>query len=337
MNIKIGQYILGDSFLHKMDPRVKLISMLMMIVSIFSIGVSANPVNLILIISMFLFSVSLVFLSGIPFGKVIQGLKGVVFLLTFTFFIQLFTIRPIDANPLLDVKMTLSIISIPVLILLFVIYQIIKQRVKYKTTLFFIFVFLLFFIQYLVANFIPNVGLAFNYDFKVYELGLINAGFIFLRITSVMIVASLLTFTTSTIELNDGLESLLKPFRLIGIKTYIFSMMISLTLRTIPTLLEETQKIMKAQTSRGADINESSIKDKIGQIVALLIPVFVINISRADDLSNAMEARGYIIGDKRTKIDVYKIKASDIISIIITAIILIGVIVWNILWDIKQY
>ncbi|VEU82944.1 energy-coupling factor transporter transmembrane component T family protein [Acholeplasma hippikon] len=329
MNIRIGQYILGDSFLHKMDPRIKLLSMLMLIVSIFSIGVSSNIVNISLILFMFVFTVFLVFLSGIPFGKVIQGLKAVVFLLTFTFFIQLFTIRPADQTPLMDVKMTLSVISIPVLVVLFILYQWMKQRVKWKTTLFFIFVFLIFFIQYLVANYL-NYGAGFIYDFKVYQAGLVNAGFIFLRITSVMIVASLLTFTTSTIELNDALESLLTPFRLIGLKTYIISMMISLTLRTIPTLLEETQKIMKAQTSRGADINESSIKDKIGQIIALLIPVFVINMSRADDLSNAMEARGYIIGEKRTKIDVYEIKGTDIFSVVLTSIFLVGIIAWNI-------
>lgn len=330
MNIKIGQYILGDSFLHKMDPRIKLISMLMIIISVFSIKVSSDIVNLALISGMFLFTICLVFLSGIPLGKVMQGLKAVVFLLTFTFFIQLFTIRPSDASPLLDVKMTLSIISIPILLALFIGYQFMKKNVKWKTSLFFIFVFLVFFIQYVVATFIPNIGLGFIYDFKVYQAGLINAGFIFLRITSVMIVASLLTFTTSTIELNDALEALLKPFRLIGIKTYIFSMMISLTLRTIPTLLEETQKIMKAQTSRGADINESSIKDKIGQIIALLIPVFVINISRADDLSNAMEARGYIIGEKRTKIDVYEIKTTDIFSVVFSSILLVSIIAWNI-------
>lgn len=329
MNIKIGQYIHGDSFLHKMDPRVKLISMLLLIISIFSIAVSPDIVNISLIVGMFIFTTFIVFLSGIPFGKVIQGLKAVVFLLTFTFFIQLFTIRPVDATPWLDVKMTLSVISVPLLIVLFVLYQFIKQRVKWKTTLFFIFVFSIFFLQYLVANFI-NYGPGFTYDFKVYQAGVVNAGFIFLRITSVMIVASLLTFTTSTIELNDALEALLTPFRWIGLKTYIITMLISLTLRMIPTLLEETQKIMKAQTSRGADINESSIKDKISQIIALLIPVFVINLQRSDDLSNAMEARGYNLGEKRTKIDVYKIKKSDILSVCVTIIILIGIIVWNI-------
>ena len=156
---------------------------------------------------------------------------------------------------------------------------------------------------------------------------LLRAGFIFLRIVSVMIIASLLTFTTSTIELNDGLESLMKPLRLIKVPTYVFSMMISLTLRSIPTLLEETEKILKAQTSRGADFNESKFKDKLRQIIALLIPVFVISFNRADDLSNAMEARGYIIGEDRTKIDIYKIKWTDYLSLLTIGLIFVSLLV----------
>jgi energy-coupling factor transport system permease protein len=142
-----------------------------------------------------------------------------------------------------------------------------------------------------------------------------------------MVVASLLTFTTSTIELNDGLESLMKPLRIIKIPTYIFSMMISLTLRSIPTLLVETDKIMKAQTSRGADFNESTLRQKIRQIIALLIPVFVISFDRADDLSNAMEVRGYIIGEPRTKLDVYNINYKDILILSVVILIIIGLLV----------
>ena len=106
--------------------------------------------------------------------------------------------------------------------------------------------------------------------------------------------------------------------------------MISLTLRSIPTLLNETDKIMKAQTSRGADFNESSIGQKIGQIIALLIPVFVISFDRAEDLSNAMEARGYIIGEERTKLDVYKIGFKDYLALFVTSAILITLVVMGI-------
>lgn len=327
MNIKIGQYIAGNSVLHRLDPRIKILSMMILIVTIFVVPVSLELKNIVWMIALFILSLSLVFLSGIKLGKILQGMKAIVFLMTFTFLIQLFSIQPQTEIPLLDAPMTLSIISIPLLIMLTFLYHFIKTKIKWKTTWFFIYVVLIFVIQWLVISYIPSVGLNFDYNFGVYPSGLLRAGFIFLRIIAVMVIASLLTFTTSTIELNDGLESLLKPLRFIGVPTYIFSMMISLTLRSIPTLLEETEKIMKAQTSRGADFNESSIKQKIGQIVALLIPVFVISFNRADDLSNAMEARGYIIGEQRTKLDIYQIKAKDMFIFSITVLILIGLLV----------
>lgn len=327
MNIKIGQYIAGNSVLHRLDPRIKILSMMILIVTIFVVPVSLELKNIVWMIALFILSLSLVFLSGIKLGKILQGMKAIVFLMTFTFLIQLFSIQPQTEIPLLDAPMTLSIISIPLLIMLTFLYHFIKTKIKWKTTWFFIYVVLIFVIQWLVISYIPSVGLNFDYNFSVYPSGLLRAGFIFLRIVAVMVIASLLTFTTSTIELNDGLESLLKPLRFIGVPTYIFSMMISLTLRSIPTLLEETEKIMKAQTSRGADFNESSIKQKIGQIVALLIPVFVISFNRADDLSNAMEARGYIIGEQRTKLDIYQIKAKDMFIFSITVLILIGLLV----------
>lgn len=329
MNIKIGQYIQGDSFLHKLDPRIKLVSMILFIVSIFLVPITLDTYNIVAMITLFIISILLVFLSGIPLGKVLQGLKAIVFLMTFTFIIQLFSIQPLGENPLLDLPMNLGLISIPLLILLLVLYFFVKKRIKFKTTWFFIFVLGIFYIQYAVTLIPMNLD-GFNYQFLVYPSGLLRAGFIFLRIIAVMVVASLLTFTTSTIELNDGLESLMKPLRYIKVPTYMFSMMISLTLRSIPTLLNETDKIMKAQTSRGADFNESSIGQKIGQIIALLIPVFVISFDRAEDLSNAMEARGYIIGEERTKLDVYKIGFKDYLALFVTSAILITLVVMGI-------
>ncbi|WP_025725606.1 energy-coupling factor transporter transmembrane component T family protein [Acholeplasma granularum] len=327
MNIKIGQYIAGNSILHRLDPRIKIMSMILLIITIFLVPINLEPQNIIWMIALFVFSMSLVFLSGIRIGKVLQGLKTIVFLMTFTFIIQLFTIQPSNESPLLDAPMTLSIISIPVLILFTFLYHYLKPKIKFRTTWFFLYVTLIFVIQFLVIAYIPTVGLNFDYNFKVYPSGLLRGGFIFLRIIAVMVIASLLTFTTSTIELNDGLESLMKPLRYIKVPTYIFSMMISLTLRSIPTLLLETEKIMKAQTSRGADFNESTLRQKIGQIIALLIPIFVVSFDRADDLSNAMEARGYIIGAPRTKLDVYEIKFKDIFILIFIMMIMSGLLV----------
>lgn len=341
MNIKIGQYIPGDSLLHKLDPRIKLISMILLIVSIFLIRIpdesmdsTAKMISFGWIGGLLFLTLILVFLSGIPLGKVLQGLKAVVFLLTFTFVIQLFTIR--SGTLVFSETMTLSILSIPVIILLIVFYQWTKMRVKFRTTYFFLFVFLVFFVQWglyqFESQFMPGFGAI--YDFEVWTEGLFRALFIFIRFILVMIIASLLTFTTTTIELNDGLETIMYPLRLIKVPTYIISMMMSLTLRSIPTLLEETDKIMKAQTSRGADFNEATLKEKISQIIALLIPVFVISFNRADDLSNAMEARGYIIGAPRTKLDEYKIKPKDIVAISLVVIVLAACIVSKILYAI---
>ena len=329
MNIKIGQYISGNSILHKLDPRIKIMSMILLIVAIFLVPISSEPENIIWMISLFLFSLGIVFLSGIHIGKVLQGLKAIVFLMTFTFIIQLFTIQPADQTALLDQPMTLSFISVIGLVVLTFLYHYLKPKIKFRTTWFFTYAVLIFVLQWAVRMYIPSYDIVFNfdYDFKVFPEGLVRGGFIFLRIIAVMVVASLLTFTTSTIELNDGLESLMKPLRIIKIPTYIFSMMISLTLRSIPTLLVETDKIMKAQTSRGADFNESTLRQKIRQIIALLIPVFVISFDRADDLSNAMEARGYIIGEPRTKLDVYNINYKDILILSVVILIIVGLLV----------
>ena len=103
-------------------------------------------------------------------------------------------------------------------------------------------------------------------------------------------------------------------------------MLISLTLRFIPTLLSESKKIMAAQASRGVDFNEGSLKDKVNQIISLLIPMFVISFKRADELSNAMEARGYVIGAKRTKIDLLKFRFIDFFSIFVVASLFVIVI-----------
>ena len=120
-----------------------------------------------------------------------------------------------------------------------------------------------------------------------------------------------------TTDLNNGLESVMRPLKIVKFPVAEIAMMLSLTLRFIPTLLEETTKIMKAQASRGVEFSESKLSKKIGQIISLLIPIFIISFKRAEDLANAMEARGYVIGDKRTKIDVMSIAWLDVVSLFI--------------------
>ena len=143
-----------------------------------------------------------------------------------------------------------------------------------------------------------------------------------LRIVLIVMLSSILTMTTSTTDINLGLEWIMYPLKFIKIPVAEIAMMLSLTLRFIPTLLIETDKIMKAQASRGIDFNEGNFVEKVKQIVTLLIPMFFISITRAEDLANAMEARGYIIGAKRTSIDELKFGSKDLLAFIFVLLLL---------------
>ncbi|MBU1093760.1 MAG: energy-coupling factor transporter transmembrane protein EcfT [Firmicutes bacterium] len=321
-NITIGQFIPGNSWLHKLDPRIKLLSLVILLVGTFLIPISVNRIPLITMSLIFVGIMILTASSGIPMRKVLNGLRPIVFLLTFTFFIQLFYVKTgaLVTDPIV---MYISLTSITAIIIWLVFYNWSKKYIKTRILYFFFTAFMVFFIQAML----PYVGFT-SYTLYIYDEGLIRAGFIFIRITNVIIMTSLLTFTTMTTDLNYGIESLLKPLKVIKVPVDVIAMMLSLTLRYIPTLLGETEKIMKAQASRGVDFKESKFKDKVVQIISLLIPVFVISFKRAEDLGNAMEVRGYVIGAKRTRIDEYHIGFVDIFSLIISCVIL-GLIIYS--------
>lgn len=306
-NITIGQYIPGDSWLHKVDPRIKLISLIILMVGTFLIPISAELTPLIAMGGIFVLVMLLTWSTKIPMKKVINGLRPIVFLLTFTFFIQLFYVR--QGTLLASYELYLSLSSIAGIILFIVFYNITKKYIKTRILYFFFAAFMVFFIQ-AVLPYIP----IYTYQLDIYDEGLLRAGFIFVRITNIIIMTSLLTFTTMTTDLNYGIESLLKPFKVVKVPVDLIAMMLSLTLRYIPTLLGETEKIMKAQASRGVDFKESKFKDKVIQIISLLIPIFVISFKRSEDLGNAMEVRGYVIGQRRTRIDAYKMGLKDFVT-----------------------
>lgn len=314
-NITLGQYIPGHSWLHKLDPRFKLIILTLMLVATFIIKVSAELIPIMTMVILFLFVIILTKSADIPLKKVINGLKPIVFLLTFTFFIQLFYIK--GDTPLSVFQFHLSLSSIAAIIVFIIFYQFTKQFIKFRILYFFFAVFVVFFLQWLL----PYVPI-YSYNLEVYEEGLLRALFIFLRIANIIMMTSLLTFTTMTTDLNFGIESLLRPLKIIKVPVDVIAMMLSLTLRYIPTLLGETEKIMKAQASRGVDFKEAKFKDKVIQIISLLIPVFVISFKRAEDLGNAMEVRGYVIGQKRTRVDEYQAGKMDIFALIISLLIL---------------
>ncbi len=321
-NITIGQFIPGNSWLHKLDPRIKLLSLVILLVGTFLIPISVSVIPLVTMLIIFVGIMVLTASSGIPMRKVLNGLRPIVFLLTFTFFIQLFYVK--TGSLVFDpIPMYISLTSIVGIILFLIFYNWSKKYIKTRILYFFFAAFMVFFIQ---AS-LPYVGFT-SYTLYVYDEGLLRAGFIFVRITNVIIMTSLLTFTTMTTDLNYGIESLLKPLKVIKVPVDVIAMMLSLTLRYIPTLLGETEKIMKAQASRGVDFKESKLKDKVVQIISLLIPVFVISFKRAEDLGNAMEVRGYIIGAKRTRIDQYTIGFVDILSLVV-AVVILGLIIYS--------
>jgi energy-coupling factor transport system permease protein len=312
-NITIGQYIPGNSWLHTLDPRIKIMSLIIILVSVFMIPIATDVFVIYILLGFLVFTMILIMSSSIPLLKVLNGLKPVVFLLTFTVVVQILYVR--EGIPLYDtpIVMHLSWSSIFAIIVWLFLYQVIKRRIKFKLMLFFISVFVIFLLQYVLPY-----GSLLSYDVLIYDLSLVRALFIFLRIAVVIMITSLLTFTTMTTELNYGLESLLHPLKKVKVPVDVITMMISLTLRFIPTLLFETDKIMKAQASRGVDFNESKFKDKVNQIISLLVPVFVISFKRSEDLANAMEVRGYVIGQSRTRIDTYHISLKDYLVLVIS-------------------
>ena len=136
---------------------------------------------------------------------------------------------------------------------------------------------------------------------QIYEEGLRQGIFISLRFLLLILITSLLTLTTTPIEITDGLETLLNPLKKLKFPVHELALMMSISLRFIPTLMQETDKIMKAQTARGVEYNSGPIKDRIKAIVPLLIPLFISSFKRAEELAVAMEARGYKGGEGRTK------------------------------------
>ena len=151
------------------------------------------------------------------------------------------------------------------------------------------------------------------------------------RIVLLVWGSSILTLTTSPIQLTDGIESLLKPMKVVGLPAHEISMMMTIALRFIPTLIEETDKIMKAQKARGADFESGNVINRAKNLVPLLVPLFISSFRRADELATAMESRCYNGGQGRTKLNKAVIKSSDILLFIISLIFYSAIIAASIL------
>lgn len=252
-NITIGQYIPGDSVIHKADPRTKIILSIVFMAVIFLVN------SFWTFTAMAMFVLLTVIISGVPVKYTLRGLKPILFIIIFTAVINIFTTR---GTP-------------------------ISQTVPFK--------------------------------YITWE-GLVLALKLAMRLVLIIISGSLLTFTTTPILLTDGIEKLLSPFRRIGLPAHELAMMMSIALRFIPTLLEETDKIMKAQAARGADFDTGNLVQRAKSFVPVLVPLFVSAFRRADELATAMEARCYRGGTGRTRLRSLEFTSADTRVVLVTAV-----------------
>ena len=265
-DITLGQFFPGDSLIHRLDPRTKILLATIFIVCVF---VANNPLGfLTLILSVLI----LVAISKISFKVILKSIKPIVFILIFTALLNVFMTKG-EGEPLISF-----------------------------------------------------------WIIKIYTEGIARAIMMGLRVITLIVGTSvLLTYTTSPIALTDGLESLLSPLKKINVPVHTFAMMMSIALRFIPTLVEETEKIMNAQKSRGADFTTGNLAQRAKALIPILVPLFVSSFKRAEELATAMECRCYRGDVNRTKLVKLEYRSEDIIILLIFALALAAMICISIL------
>ncbi|MBQ2891566.1 MAG: energy-coupling factor transporter transmembrane protein EcfT [Bacilli bacterium] len=318
-----GQFYNSNSLIHKIDSRIKIIFTILFMISIFLVPTN----NFILMGSLFVFTFFIVLLTKVPLNKYLKSLKQIVFLLVFAFSFQMFFRN--EGTVIFSYNLNFTWINITISIILLILYILFNKYLPLKLLILVLLAILIIYILGIPMN--ANVINNNPVVIRIYKEGIISGSFIILRVLTLIIFTTILTLTTKPTDLNNGIESLLSPLELLHIKTSIFAMMISIALRFIPTLFLEADKILKAQASRGVDFNEGSLREKIKQIISLLVPMFIVSFKRADELAVAMEARGYVPGEKRTKINLMKLKFSDILWLILFIIVLVGLIILRVL------
>ena len=259
-DITLGQFFPGKSVVHKLDPRTKLILLVVYIVALFmakswvSYGV------------MFAFLVTSIAISRIPPKSILRGMKPLVIILVFTGILNLFLTAG-EGDPLVDWGI-----------------------------------------------------------FTLYTEGIVRAVLMVARILMLISGTFLLTYTTSPIALTDGLEALLNPLKKIKVPVHELAMMMCIALRFIPTLIEETDKIMSAQNARGADFETGKLMERVKALIPILVPLFISAFRRADELATAMECRCYQGGTGRTKMKLLRYMRRDYLAYLLGAVLLAGVI-----------
>lgn len=314
-NIIIGQYVPGTSFLYKMDPRSKIIALVLLMVSTF---VLQDLLHIVIMLSLVLVMLKL---GGIPVGRIARGLRPIMILIIFTFTFQVLFVK--TGTLLYDEILDVTTYNIPILIALILGYFFTKKYIKFKLF------YLGFFIGIILATmiYITPGTVVFDMNLKIYTDGISGAFFIMIRLVIIVTLSTILTLTTKPTDLTLGLEQLLKPLSIIKINSEEIALIISIALRYIPTLLDEANKIMLAQASRGVDFSEGKLKDKIMQVISLLVPMFIISFKRSDDLANAMEARNFVPGKKRTRLHVLSWRTIDTIVVLTSVIFMAASIV----------
>ncbi|HLR92507.1 MAG TPA: energy-coupling factor transporter transmembrane component T [Atopostipes sp.] len=231
----LGQYVPGDSFIHQLDPRTKLLASMWFIVLIF---IASSWWTYLVLIALVL---TAAVVSEVPLSYYINGLKPLAFLILITVFFQLI--------------------------------------------------------------FAQGDTILLEWGWLTITLeGVINAVLIIIRFVLIVMMSTILTLTTTPLEIADGIEALLQPFKRFHVPVQEIALILSIALRFVPTLMQETEKIMNAQKARGVSFDEGNLLDRMKKIVPLLIPLFISSIDRADQLAVAMTARGYRGGENRTKL-----------------------------------
>lgn len=260
-NITLGQYFPGDSVIHSMDPRMKILLSLMLIVVVFLV----ESLWGFALLAAFLGVV--IYLSHVGAASVLRSIRPLLFIIIFTFVLNVF--------------------------------------------------------------FYPGQTVLVQWgSVKLTEEGIMKAILIVLRLMFLIFSTSILTLTTSPMQLTDGMESLMKPLNRIRFPVHEMAMMMSIALRFIPTLAEETDRIMKAQMARGAEFDSGNLIKKAKNMVPLLVPLFVSAFKRADELALAMESRCYKGGEGRTKMKVLQMASRDWISLGITGAVVAALVVF---------
>lgn len=253
-NMILGRYIPGDSIIHRLDPRSKLLAMFLLIVISFWAN---NPIT-----NLLLFVVTGIFisLSGVPLSFFIKGLRSMFFLIAFTTIFQLFFISS--------------------------------------------------------GQVLWEIGFI-----KITSHGIEQAGIIFCRFVLIIFYSTLLTLTTMPLSLATAVESLLGPLKRFKVPVHEIGLMLSMSLRFVPTLMDDTIRIMNAQKARGVDFGEGSIIQKVKAMIPILIPLFATSLKRADSLATAMEARGYQGGVGRSQYRQLSWMRKDSIALILISLL----------------